>query len=70
MKAILVDLSKMEVGKRRVGAMSSWVSGTLEMADLPGLLFVVKLVMFVLYMCGEGDVGGPVRRVHDNRKNR
>ena len=28
----------MEVGKRRVGAMSSWVSGTLEMADRPGLL--------------------------------
>jgi len=46
MKAILVDLSKMEVGKRRVGAMSSWVSGTLEMADLPGLLFVVVFVMW------------------------
>ena len=40
MKAILVDLPKMEVEKRRVGHMSSWVRGSLEMADLPGLCYV------------------------------
>jgi hypothetical protein len=55
MYANLVVLSKMEFGKRRVGATSSWVSGTLEMADRPGLFILrcgVSCGYDVMWMLG------------------